>query len=49
MGGQEGPPFIRGAPDMREPDIIYKNLSVQSSSPQLQAPPSSHVVPLFHP
>ncbi|XP_035539008.1 uncharacterized protein LOC109003516 isoform X2 [Juglans regia] len=49
MGGQEGPPFLRGARDMREPNITYQNLSVQPSSPQLQPPHSNHVGPLLHP
>ncbi|XP_041000028.1 uncharacterized protein LOC121246095 isoform X3 [Juglans microcarpa x Juglans regia] len=49
MGGQEGPPFLRGARDTREPNITYQNLSVQPSSPQLQPPHSNHVGPLLHP
>ncbi|XP_042965099.1 uncharacterized protein LOC122299158 isoform X1 [Carya illinoinensis] len=49
MGGQEGPPFLCGARDRREPNITYQNLSVQPSSPQLQPPHSNHVGPLLHP
>ncbi|XP_059456064.1 uncharacterized protein LOC132186220 isoform X2 [Corylus avellana] len=49
MGGQEGPPFLRGPYDVREPDVPYQNLSIQSSSPQLHPPHSNHAGPLFHP
>ncbi|GLT71116.1 hypothetical protein SLA2020_431570 [Shorea laevis] len=49
MGGQEGPPFLRGPYDVREPDVPYQNLSIQPSSPQLHPPHSNHAGPLFHP
>ena len=49
MGGQEGPPFLRGPYDVREPDIPYQGLTVQSSSSQLHPPHSNHLGPLFRP
>jgi hypothetical protein len=48
MGGQEGPAFLRGPYDVREPDVPYQNLSIQPSSPQLHPPHSNHAGP-FHP
>ncbi|KAM1819047.1 hypothetical protein FF2_000724 [Malus domestica] len=50
MGSQEvPPPFLRGPYDVREPDIPFQNLNVQSSSQQLHHPPLNHVGPPFHP
>ncbi|KAK9910315.1 hypothetical protein M0R45_034281 [Rubus argutus] len=49
MGSQEGPPFIRGPYDMREPDIPYQNLNVQPSPQQLHHSQMNHRGPLFHP
>ncbi|XP_044494850.1 uncharacterized protein LOC123217788 [Mangifera indica] len=46
--GQEGPPFLRGSYDAREPDILLHNMQIQPSSPQLH-PQLNHVGPLFNP
>ncbi|KAL6290348.1 hypothetical protein ACE6H2_007858 [Prunus campanulata] len=48
MVSQEGPPFLRGPYDMREPDLPYQNLHVQPSSQQLHHPQLNHGGPLFH-
>ncbi|XVE77198.1 hypothetical protein DITRI_Ditri13aG0042200 [Diplodiscus trichospermus] len=47
VGGQEGPPFLPGPFDMREPDIPFCNQNVRPSSPQLH-PRLNHVGPLIH-
>ncbi|XVF33265.1 hypothetical protein REPUB_Repub17cG0154100 [Reevesia pubescens] len=47
VGGLEGPPFLPGRYDMREPDISFRNQNVQPSSPQLH-PQLNHGSPLIH-
>ncbi|XWS32135.1 hypothetical protein CRYUN_Cryun23aG0135100 [Craigia yunnanensis] len=47
VGGQEGPPFLPGPYDIREPDIPFHNQYVQPSSPQLH-PQLNHGGPLIH-
>uniref|UniRef100_A0A5B7A9G5 Uncharacterized protein n=1 Tax=Davidia involucrata TaxID=16924 RepID=A0A5B7A9G5_DAVIN len=49
MVGQEGPPFVRGPYDLMEPEIPYRNLHAQPSSPQFHPPQMNHGRPLFHP
>ncbi|KAM5555469.1 hypothetical protein ABKV19_023411 [Rosa sericea] len=49
MGSQEGPPFLRGPYDMRQPDIPYQNHNVQPSSQQLHHPQMNHRGTFFHP
>uniref|UniRef100_A0A5B7AAV6 Chorismate synthase n=1 Tax=Davidia involucrata TaxID=16924 RepID=A0A5B7AAV6_DAVIN len=49
MVGQEGPPFVRGPYDLMEPEIPYRNLHAQPSSPQFHSPQMNHGRPLFHP
>ncbi|KAJ4832409.1 hypothetical protein Tsubulata_031410 [Turnera subulata] len=45
-GRQDGPPFLRGAYDMREPDIISPH--IQSSSPQRYPNQLNHGGPILH-
>lgn len=47
VGGQEGPPFLPGPYDMREPDIPFHNQNVQPSSSQLH-PQLNLGGPLIH-
>ncbi|XP_050387619.1 uncharacterized protein LOC126803928 isoform X2 [Argentina anserina] len=49
MGNQEGPPFLRGPYDMRQPDIPYQNLNVQPSSQNIHHHQMNHRGTLFHP
>ncbi|WRX07622.1 hypothetical protein QQP08_000109 [Theobroma cacao] len=49
IGGQEGPPFLPGPYDIREPDIPFHNQNVQPSSPRLHPPQVNHGGPLIHP
>ncbi|GLU00711.1 hypothetical protein SLE2022_180580 [Rubroshorea leprosula] len=48
VGGQDGL-FLRGLYDMREPDIPFQNLNVQSSSSQLHPRQLNHAGPFSHP
>ncbi|KAB5569388.1 hypothetical protein DKX38_003181 [Salix brachista] len=47
--GQDSQPFLRGPYDMRESDVQFHNLHVQSSSSQHHPPQLNHPVPMFHP
>ncbi|GMI98422.1 Conserved Binding of eIF4E 1 [Hibiscus trionum] len=47
VGGKEGPPFLPGPYDTREPDIPFHNHNIQASSPPLR-PQLNHGGPLFH-
>ncbi|KAJ6390560.1 hypothetical protein OIU77_024716 [Salix suchowensis] len=47
--GQDSQPFLRGPYDMRESDVQFHNLHVQSSSSQHLPPQLNHPVPMFHP
>lgn len=49
VGGQEGPPFLRGPFDMREPDVQYHNLHLQPSSPQFHPAQLNQMGPMFRP
>ncbi|GMI69604.1 Conserved Binding of eIF4E 1 [Hibiscus trionum] len=47
VGRQEGPSFLPGLYDMREPDLLFHNRNVQPSSPQLH-PQLNHGGSLIH-
>ncbi|GFZ00965.1 hypothetical protein Acr_14g0006000 [Actinidia rufa] len=49
MASQEGPPFVRHPYDPIEPEIGYRNLHGQPSTPHLHRPQMNHRRPLFHP
>ncbi|XP_039008320.1 uncharacterized protein LOC120136328 [Hibiscus syriacus] len=46
-GGKEGPPFLPGPYDMKEPDIPFRNQNIHASSPHIH-PQLNHGGPLFH-
>ncbi|KAE8721457.1 Ribosomal L5P family protein [Hibiscus syriacus] len=47
VGGKEGPNFLPGPYDTREPDILIHNRNIQASSPHLR-PQLNYGGPLFH-
>ncbi|KAI8545068.1 hypothetical protein RHMOL_Rhmol07G0013800 [Rhododendron molle] len=47
--GQGGPPFVRGPYDSVEPEIPYRNVHAQPSSPHFQSPHMNHGRPFLRP
>ncbi|XP_058223751.1 uncharacterized protein LOC131333309 isoform X2 [Rhododendron vialii] len=47
--GQGVPPFVRGPYDSVEPDIPYRNVHAQPSSPHFQSPHMNHGRPFLRP
>lgn len=47
--GQGGPPFVRGPYDSVEPEIPYRNVHAQPSSPHFQSPHMNHGRPYLRP
>lgn len=47
--GQGGPPFVRGSYDSVEPEIPYRNVHAQPSSPHFQSPHMNHGRPFLRP